>query len=80
MNTLTRLGASAAAGLGAAIVAALIVTVVDLYLTGHGHDSITRGVIAWEQAGVDLSIGDVGMLVTAIAAAVSTWYFAGRGA
>ena len=80
MNTLARLGTSAAAGIGAAIVAALIVTVIDLYLTGHGYGSITREVVTWAQAGVHLSIGDAGMLVTAIAAAVSTWYLAGHDA
>ena len=80
MNTPARLGTSAAAGIGAAIVSALVVTVIDLYLTGHGYGSITREVLTWAPAGVHLSIGDIGMLVTAIAAAVSTWCLAGDGA
>jgi len=75
-----RLGISAAAGIGAAVVAALIVTVIDLYVTGHGYGSITREVISLAQAGVHLSIGDLGMLITAIAVAVSTWYLVGNGA
>ena len=75
-----RLGISAVAGIGAAVVAALIVTVIDLYVTGHGYGSITREVITLAQAGVHLSIGDLGMLITAIAVAVSTWYLVGNGA
>jgi hypothetical protein len=74
VSALVRLSISTAAGIGAGIAAALIVAVIDLYLTGHGYDSITREVITWEQAGVHLSIGDLGMLITMIVAAVSTWY------
>ena len=75
VNMFMRLGISAAAGIGAAVVAALIVTVIDLYVTGHGYGSITREVITLAQAGVHL-----GMLITAIAVAVSTWYLVGNGA
>ena len=80
MNTLLRLGISTAAGVGAGVVAALIVTVADLYLTGHGYGSITREVIIWAQAGVHLSFGDLGMLITVIVVAVSTWYLTGHDA
>ena len=75
-----RLGVSTAAGIGAAVVAALVAAVVDMYLTGHGYGSITREVITWDPGGVHLSIGDVCLLVAAIVAAVSTWHFIGRGA
>jgi hypothetical protein len=79
MIPLVRLAISAAAGAGAAIIAALIVTVIELYVAGHGHGSITREVISWAPAGVHLSIGDIGVLLTAIAVAVSTWHLVGRG-
>ena len=75
---LARLGISTAAGIGAGVVAALIVTVTDLYFTGHDYGSITREVVTWAQAGVRLSIGDLGMLITVIVVAVSTWYLAGE--
>jgi hypothetical protein len=78
VNMLVRLGITAAAGIGAAVAAALIVTVIDLYATGHGYGSITREVITLEEAGVHLSIGDLAMLVTAVMAAVSTWYLMGH--
>ena len=75
---LVRLGISTAAGIAAAVAAALLVTVLDLYLSGHGHGSVTREVITWARAGVHLSVGDLGMLVTGIVVAVLTWYFVGR--
>jgi hypothetical protein len=77
---LIRLAISAAAGLGAAVAAALIVTVVDLYVTGHGYGSITREVITLAQAGVHLSVGDLAMLITAVVVAVSVWYVMGHEA
>lgn len=77
MSQLLRLGISTAAGIGAGVVAALIVTVIDLYLTGHGYGSITREVITWASAGVHLSIGDLGMLATMIVVAALTWYLVG---
>ena len=79
-SLLVRLCASAAAGIGAAVVAALVVTVIDLYLTGHGYGSITREVITWVPGGVHLSIGDISMLAAMIVVSVSTWHFTGRGA
>jgi hypothetical protein len=53
--------------------------VLDLYLTGHGHASVTREVITWEHAGVHLSIADLGMLMTGIVVAALTWHLAGPG-
>jgi hypothetical protein len=79
MSMLVRLGISTAAGIAAAVAAALLVTVLDLYLTGHGHGSVTREVITSAGAGVHLSIADVAMLVTGIAVAVLTWYLVGHG-
>ena len=53
---------------------AIIVTVIDLYLSGHGYGSITREFITWAPAGVHLSIGDLCMLVTMAVFAVATWF------
>jgi hypothetical protein len=80
LSLLVRLGISTAAGIGAAVVAALVITVIELYVSGHGYGSITREVITWDPAGVHLSIGDVGMLIAMIVVAVSTWYLIGHGA
>jgi hypothetical protein len=75
--TLVRLIVSTIAGIGAAVVAAFVVTLIDLYLTGHGHASITREVITWAQAGIHLSIGDVAMLTMLIVVAALTWHLMG---
>ncbi len=79
MSMLARLRIATAAGMAAAVAAALLVTVLDLYLSGHGHGSVTREVITWARAGVHLSIADVGMLLTGIVIAVLTWYLVGHG-
>jgi hypothetical protein len=63
--------------MGAGVVAALAVTVIDLFLTGHGHGSLTREVIDWAPAGVHLSIGDLAMLATVLVVAGWTWRRAG---
>lgn len=79
MRVLGRLAISAGAGIGAGIVAAILVTLIDLYVTGHGYGSITGEVITWAPAGVHLSFGDLGMLLTAIAVAGATWRLVGHG-
>lgn len=75
-----RLAISAGAGVGAGVAAALLVAVIDLYITGHGYGSITREVITWEPAGVHLSIGDLAMLVTMVGTAGLTGYLMRHGA
>jgi len=79
-SAFVRLAVSAAAGLGAALVTALVAAVIELYLTGHGYGSINREIITLAPAGVHLSIGDVGVLAAGIAAALATWYQIGRDA
>ena len=66
--------------MGAGVVAAIIVTVIDLYITGHDYGSITREIITWAPAGVHLSIGDLAMLVTVVVVAGSTWHLVGHDA
>ena len=60
LKLLARLVISTAAGIGAAVVAALVIAVVDLYVTGHGYGSLRREVITWNPASVHLSFGDLG--------------------
>lgn len=73
MSILGRLSISAGAGISAGVITALAVTVVDLYLTGHGYASITEEIITWAQGGVHMSLGDLAMLLVAIAAASLAW-------
>jgi hypothetical protein len=62
----------------AAIVAAVAIGVVDLYLVGHGRGSLLRESISWPAAGVYLSIGDIVMLCLVVAAAILAWALVGR--
>jgi hypothetical protein len=75
-GALRRLGIAVGAAVGAAFLMALAVAVVDLYLTGHGHASITRDLIAWDPGGVHMSAGDIAVLLAAGAAAALAWRLA----
>jgi len=79
MKTFVRLATSAAVGIGVGIVVAIAVAVADVYLTGHGHESLMREVITWEPGGVHLSIGDLAMLVTVMVGMTVTWRSTRRG-
>jgi hypothetical protein len=76
-NLAGRLAVTAVAGIGAGIVAAIVLTVADLYLAGHGYGSTMRESITWAPAGVHMSIGDVVMLGTVAGVAGTTWYLSG---
>jgi hypothetical protein len=65
-----RLVAAATAGIGAALATAVGLTVVDLYLTGHGHASIARPWLELPAFGVHLSRADAAMLLVTGAAVV----------
>lgn len=67
-------------GAATAILSALIITIVDIYLSGHGYAGLTREYLTWSAAGVHLSMGDIIMLATALLAAMLTWRLCGRDA
>jgi hypothetical protein len=73
MRILSRLGISAAVGVGAGVVAAIAAAVIELYLSGHGQGSITREIISWEPGGVHLSLADLAVLLMVVISAASTW-------
>jgi hypothetical protein len=76
-SVLLRLGLSFATAFGVAILVALAITIIDLYLTGHGHASIGREILTWPQAGVHLSLADILMLIAAVATGVGVWCLTG---
>jgi hypothetical protein len=78
LSLLVRLGISTAVGIGAAVAAALVITVMNLYFTGHGYGSLAREVITWDPAGVHMSIADVGIFAAMGGAAVMTWRLTGQ--
>ena len=68
-----RLLLSFGAGIGSALVVAIAITVVDLYLTGHGMASLNAPLVDWPAGGIHLSLADVIFLGAAALAAAITW-------
>jgi hypothetical protein len=76
-----RLLVSLGAAFGAAVLVAIALTVVDLYLAGHGKPLLGRPWIDLDDVGVHLSRADVVFLLAAVLAAGFTWrQTAGGGA
>ena len=72
-SVLLRLAIALGAGLGTAVLVTLAAAILDLYLTGHGHDSIMREIVNWPAAGVHLSAAGLAMFAAAFAAAGLAW-------
>jgi hypothetical protein len=68
-----RLLASLGVGFGTAILAAIALAVVDLYLSGHGLRPLGSPWLDWPAAGVHLSRADVILLGAVLLAAAVTW-------
>jgi len=77
-RTLLRLLLSIVAGAVVAVLSALAVTLINLYLVGHGYAGLLRESISWPAAGVHLSPGDVVMLSLSLLAAGVAWILSGR--
>ena len=61
------------AGLASAVVVAVALAVVDLYLTGHGLQPLNTPLLDWSAAGIHLSLADLIFLGAAALAAAITW-------
>jgi hypothetical protein len=68
-----RLLLSLIAGLGSAVLVAIAIAAVDLYLTGHGLRPLNRPLLDWPGAGIHLSLADVIFLGAAVLATAITW-------
>ena len=68
-----RLSMSFAAGVASALVVAILIAVVDLYLAGHGLVPLNAPLLNWGAAGVHLSLADLIFLAAAALAAAITW-------
>jgi hypothetical protein len=65
---IVRLVASVVAAIATAVLTVLVLTIVDLYLTGHGYASINRAV-AWS-----MSPSDMILIAAVLAASLGTWF------
>jgi hypothetical protein len=68
-----RLLLSLLAGLGSAILVAIGLAILDLYLTGHGLQSMSEPLLDWSEVGIHLSLADLIFLGAAALAAALTW-------
>ncbi|TLM63953.1 MAG: hypothetical protein FDZ69_12010 [Deltaproteobacteria bacterium] len=69
---------SVGVAIATAFVVALAVTIVDLYLVGHGYPSINREVLLWPGGGVSLSPAGILLLLCSFGAGGATWFFMRR--
>ena len=72
-SCLTRLVISLGAGLAFGIFVAITLTVVDLYLAGHGRPQLGAPWLDVARVGIHLSLADVVFLGATLLAAVITW-------
>jgi hypothetical protein len=72
-----RLLLSFGAVLASALVVAIAIAVVDLYLTGHDLAPLGAPLLDWPAAGIHLSLADLIFLVAAVLAAAITWHRTG---
>jgi hypothetical protein len=68
-----RVLASLGTGLGTAILVAIALAVVDLYLSGHGLLPLGAPWLDWPAAGVHLSRADAMLLGAVLLAVAVTW-------
>jgi hypothetical protein len=74
---LRRLIIAISATLAVAVLAAIALAILDLYLAGHGYAGIRKEFVSWPAAGVHLSIADIALLLLALAAGALAWRVAG---
>ena len=72
-NWWVRLLVSLGAGFGVGVLAALVLTVVDLYQAGHGQPLLSRPWLEVSDLGVHLSRADVVFLLAGVLGAWLTW-------
>ena len=73
MTIFRRLALAFAATAVVAIIAAIAIAILDLYLTGHGYADIRKETVSWPAAGIHLSTADIVLLLLALAAGALAW-------
>jgi uncharacterized membrane protein YfcA len=61
-----------------AVVLSILLSLADIYSTGHGGGTITGPLLDWPAVGVHLSAADVVMLSASAIAVVVAWRRSGR--
>jgi hypothetical protein len=69
----SRLLVSLAAGMGWGVLAAIVLTIIDLYLAGHGRRPLNAPLIDVDWWGIHLSVADLLFLTTILVGTLMTW-------
>jgi membrane protein implicated in regulation of membrane protease activity len=75
-----RLLMSVGAGVAFGVLVAISLTILDIYLAGHGRPTLGAPLLDVDSLGVHLSLNDVLFLVAAVTAAMFTWRAMGKNA
>ena len=73
-----RLAVTIGAVMSTAVVVAIVIAIVDLYLVGHGSNGLRHETVSWPEAGVHLSFGDLALLALSLITAIAAWRITGR--
>jgi catechol 2,3-dioxygenase-like lactoylglutathione lyase family enzyme len=73
-----RLAFALAAGIGVAVVLSILLSLADIYSTGHGVQTITGPLLEWPALGVHLRAADLVMLGASAIAAGVAWRRSGK--
>lgn len=73
-----RLLVAAGVALALGVISALVLTIVDLYLTGHGQPSIHQADIVVPGISAKLSLSDLLLLASIFLPGFATWLLLGR--
>ena len=68
-----RILVSLAAGAAFGVLVAIVLAIVDLYISGHGRKPLSSPLIDWPSAGVHLSLADLVFLAAVVIGAALTW-------
>jgi hypothetical protein len=66
-----RLSRALITAVAAAVTTAIVLAVTDLYLSGHGHSTLSRPWLEWSAGGVSLSRADLVLLVVTVGAGIA---------
>lgn len=68
-----RLAVSLLAGLRGAVVSAVTLAVIDLYLSGHGFRTLNRSWPVWPRAGISLNPAGIIFVAATVLSALVKW-------
>ena len=66
------------AAFGAAVTVAIVIAIVDLYLTGHNRPALGRPWLEWPEFGIRMSRADVILYIVSVGTGALVWMMGRR--